>query len=751
MPPLGIRGFSLALIYRQNQAILARAPGRVKRAGLVTPASPPPFRRRRAAFPAVAFGRNPRKISERMSVLFTPTFLGPVRLANRLVRSATLECLCPDPHVVTDDYVRLYENLARGGVGLIVTGNAFVHALGVVQDANLLLDTDAVVEELRMVTLAVKRYGVPIFAQLNHGGRYARPALTGAEPLAPSAVRDSINRVLPRAMTEAEIETVIQAFAAAARRVRGAGFDGVELNAAHGYLLNQFLSGHTNRRRDHWGGGVEGRFRFLGHVVREVRAAVGPDFPVTVKLNGSDFLRGGVTVEECVQFAQALEALGVSGLTISGGFKEKAFATMSKGDIPRQHVLAGRRGLERVVGRVLLAAMQRGAAFSEGYFLPQAAAVKRAVSIPVTSVGGFRTLGAMEQAVSEGAADLIGLCRPLIREPWLPRRLEEGARTAASCVNCNRCTVMTALLSERVRCHWSKAPAPGSGPDEEPAANGVRAERMVLSDGFGLFFRETLPRTVRGAVFFLHGMSEHSGMYCHVFRAFADAGFMVVAPDQRGRGRSVDERWRRGDLHSVDRVLRDLDELRERRMAGRNGLPVFIVGISMGSIMAQMYALRHQERLAGMVLVAPPFGIPGSVSRPLLLGSRLVASLAPRLVVRQPLAIADISRVRAFQNELDWDPWCYHGPVRARAGRELVRSLGELKQRLPEITLPLMVLHGTEDRIVSAGEVEELSRRWGGPDRTLRKMEGLYHDILNEPERETAIRDIVQWLTARTR
>jgi len=690
-----------------------------------------------------------------MSVLFTPTFLGPVRLANRLVRSATLECLCPDPHVVTDAYVRLYENLARGGVGLIVTGNAFVHSLGVVQANNLVLDTDAVIEELRMVTLAVKRHGVPIFAQLNHGGRYARPALTGAEPLAPSAVRDSINRVLPRAMTDAEIETAIGAFAAAARRVRGAGFDGVELNASHGYLLNQFLSGHTNRRRDRWGGGVEGRFRFLGQVVREVRAAVGPDFPVTVKLNGSDFVRGGITVEECVVFARALESLGVSGLTISGGFKEKAFATMSKGDIPRQHVLAGRRGVERAVGRVLLAAMQRGAAFSEGYFLRQAAAVKRAVSIPVTSVGGFRTLAVMERAVADGSADLIGLCRPLIREPELPRRLQEGATTAASCVNCNRCTVMTALLSERVRCHWRKEPALGAPPcgepEGEPAADGVRADRLVLSDGFGLFFREATPGTARGAVFFLHGMSEHSGMYCHVIRALAEAGFLVVAPDQRGRGRSVDERWRRGDLHSVDRVLRDLDELREQRMAGKNGLPVFILGISMGSIMAQMYALRHQERLAGMVLVAPPFGVPGTVSRPLLLGSRLLASLAPRLVVRQPLAIADISRVRAFQNELDWDPWCYHGPIRARAGRELVRSLGELKQRLPEISLPLMVLHGTEDRIVSAWEVEELSRRWGGRDRTLRKMEGLYHDILNEPERETAIRDIVQWLTARAR
>ena len=681
-----------------------------------------------------------------MSVLFTPTSLGPVRLANRLVRSATLECLCPDPHVVTDRYVRLYETIARGGVGLIVTGNAFVDAVGVVQGDNLLLDSDTVIDELRKVTVAVKRHGVPIFAQLNHGGRYARPGLTGAEPMAPSAVRDSINRILPRAMTEAEIQAAVAAFAAAARRVRGAGFDGVELNAAHGYLLNQFLSGNTNRRRDRWGGSVEKRFQFLREVIRQVRAEVGPDFPVTVKLNGSDFMPGGASVEECVYFARELESLGVCGLTISGGFKEKAFRTMSRGDIPRQHVLAGRRGVERLIGRVLLAAMQRGAGFSEAYFLPQAAAVRRAVSIPVTSVGGFRTLEVMERAVSEGGADLIGLSRPLIREPWLPRRLQEGTSTAASCVNCNRCTVMTALLSERLRCHWRKE----SEPEDQEEADGILADRLQTSDGFGLFYREAVPERARGAVLFLHGMSEHSGMYRHVLRALADAGFLVVAPDQRGRGRSVDERWRRGDLHSVERVLHDLEEIRERRLAGRNGLPLFILGISMGSIMAQMYALRHQERLTGMVLVGPPFGIPAGLSRPLLVGSRVLAAVAPRVVVRQAPPIAHISRVRAFQNELDWDPWCYHGPVRARAGRELVRSLGELKRRLPEISLPLMILHGTEDHVVSAKEVDELHRRWGGADRTLFRMEGLYHDVLNEPERETAIRRVIQWLNAHT-
>ncbi len=654
--------------------------------------------------------------------------------------------MCEEPHAIPDRYVKLHENLARGGVGLIVTGNYFVHRLGIVQDKNLLADSDVVIPELVHLTAAVRRHGVPIFAQLNHGGRYARPALTGAQPLAPSSVRDPISRLVPSAMSEEQIETAIDAFVSAARRMREAGFDGVELNASHGYLLNQFLSGFTNRRRDRWGGSTENRFRFLAEVVGRTRALLGPAFPLTVKLNGSDFMPNGITLQECVTFAGRLESLGVCGLTVSGGFKENPFRTMSRGDIPRQHVLADRRGVEKIVARILLARMKKGAAFTEAYFLPDAAAMKRHVSIPVTSVGGFRTLAAMEQAVADGAADLIGLSRPLVREPGLPRRLREGRATAASCVNCNRCTVTTGLRSEPLRCHWRKE----TEPHEAEMQDGIRSDRMRMSDGFELFYRAAFPEKPRGVVLFLHGMSEHSGMYLHVIRALSEAGYIVVAPDQRGRGRSVDRVWRRGDLHSAERVLQDLDELAERQLDERDGLPRFIAGMSMGSIIAQRYALRRQSSLSGVLLVGPPFGVPQRISRPILATLSILGAAAPQLALRPAPPIPHISRVRAFQNELDWDPWCYHGPLRARAGLELGRSLMELQRRLGDLRLPLLMLYGSEDRIVSRGEVEEIHRLWGGADRTLEVMQGLYHDVLNEPEQETAIRSMIGWLSART-
>jgi acylglycerol lipase len=160
-----------------------------------------------------------------------------------------------------------------------------------------------------------------------------------------------------------------------------------------------------------------------------------------------------------------------------------------------------------------------------------------------------------------------------------------------------------------------------------------------------------------------------------------------------------------------------------------------------------MYAMRRRGSFSGIVLIGPPFG--RGISRPLRAASAFLAALTPRLAVRPAPPIRHISRMRAFQNELDWDPWCYHGPLRARAARSLVMALNELEKRTVEFQLPLLIVQGTKDRIASLAEAQEIFRQWGGADRTLTTMEGLYHDVLNEPERHEAIEKILAWLAAR--
>jgi 2,4-dienoyl-CoA reductase-like NADH-dependent reductase (Old Yellow Enzyme family) len=217
---------------------------------------------------------------------------------------------------------------------------------------------------------------------------------------------------MPRELAADEIRTLISDFVAAAVRARRAGFDGVQLHAAHGYLLSAFLSPHTNRRTDEWGGPVENRARALLETLRGVKAACGPDFPVIVKLNSTDFLEGGLTVDDAVRVARMLDEAGIDGIEVSGGMAEA-----KKGSIWP--------GLRREE--------------DEGYFVENAARIKGAVRVPVFGLGGIRTLAAAERMVADGRVDLISLSRPLIRDPYLVKHFREGAVARSACISCNKC------------------------------------------------------------------------------------------------------------------------------------------------------------------------------------------------------------------------------------------------------------------------------------------------------------------------
>jgi 2,4-dienoyl-CoA reductase-like NADH-dependent reductase (Old Yellow Enzyme family) len=276
----------------------------------------------------------------------------------------------------------------------------------------------------------------------------------------------------PRALREDEIAGVVEAFASAAARCREAGFDGVQVHAAHGYLLSQFLTAHTNRRRDAWGGSLAGRARLAREVVRAVRARVGPDFAILLKLNGHDRLPGrrGLATPECVEIARWLEADGADAVEVSNGHYESGFP-MTPGSFDGFYRELAVHGVGRYMGGVRRASMRyAGGLFDamsrrlwpaqEGFNLEYARAFKRALRIPVICVGGFHTRAAIEAALASGAADAVSCGRAFIADPWLVEHLRTGV-PGPRCDYCNRClarsgTAPVDCFNPSVRAHKQK-------------------------------------------------------------------------------------------------------------------------------------------------------------------------------------------------------------------------------------------------------------------------------------------------------
>jgi len=346
------------------------------------------------------------------SVLFTPLRVGSIEIPNRFVRSATHEFMAEDDGTPTERQAEVYRKLAEGEVGLIITGHAYVHPAGKASPRQTGIYDDRFIGPLRRLAEAIRGTPSKIFVQIAHAGRQSKKRLCGCTPIAPSAVFDPSSKVHPREMTSSDIRGTIEDFIRAARRAQEAGFDGVQIHAAHGYLLSTFISPHTNRRTDEWGGSVENRSRILIEIIRGIKAACGREFPVHIKLNSTDFLPAGLSVEEAVAIARILEAAGLDGVEVSGGMAESG----------RGSVWQGLRAEDE-----------------EGYFTENAAKFKAVLRIPVSGLGGNRTLAVMEKFIQEGRADMISLSRPLIRDPFLVRKFRLGEAVKSECVSCNKC------------------------------------------------------------------------------------------------------------------------------------------------------------------------------------------------------------------------------------------------------------------------------------------------------------------------
>jgi 2,4-dienoyl-CoA reductase-like NADH-dependent reductase (Old Yellow Enzyme family) len=347
-----------------------------------------------------------------MDILFSPLRIGSLTVPNRFVRSATHDFMADGEGRVTDSHVKLYSRLAEGEVGLIVTGHAYVQPSGQASPRQMAVHDDRFIGGLARIPEAVHRFPSRVVLQIAHAGRQTKEKLCGCVPVSPSAVYDPASKVMPRELSSDEIRSLVDDFVAAGLRARRAGFDGLQLHAAHGYLLSSFLSPHTNRRRDEWGGPVENRARVLVEILRGLRSALGREYPVIVKLNSTDFLEGGLTLEHAVRIAVLIESEGIDGIEVSGGMAEAG----------RGSVWPGLRTEDE-----------------EGYFAENAARIKQAVKVPVFALGGIRTLAVAERIVREGRADLVSLSRPLIRDPFLVRRFREGSAVRSECTSCNKC------------------------------------------------------------------------------------------------------------------------------------------------------------------------------------------------------------------------------------------------------------------------------------------------------------------------
>jgi 2,4-dienoyl-CoA reductase-like NADH-dependent reductase (Old Yellow Enzyme family) len=347
-----------------------------------------------------------------MSKLFESTEINGMIIKNRFVRSATWAGMAGDDGSCTPKLVELMVKLAEGGVGLIITGHAYVSKRGQASPWQIGIYKDELISGLQDMTDAVHEKGGKIIIQLAHAGMFANSKLTGETPVAPSAL-SGFTEHLPKEMNLDDIKELVKGFGEAAMRGKKAGFDGIQIHAAHGYLLNQFLSPVFNKRNDRYGGKIENRANFLLEILKSIRAKVGDDYPVLIKINSRDFLEGGLELEESIKVGAMLKEEGIDAIEISGG--------------------------TAVSGKLSPVRTGISSEDDEAYFKDAARAFKESIDIPLILVGGIRSFEVANDIVDNHIADYISMSRPFIREPDLINRWKSKSQDKSNCLSDSKC------------------------------------------------------------------------------------------------------------------------------------------------------------------------------------------------------------------------------------------------------------------------------------------------------------------------
>jgi 2,4-dienoyl-CoA reductase-like NADH-dependent reductase (Old Yellow Enzyme family) len=386
------------------------------------------------------------------SPLLRPLQIGRLTVPGRLFKSATSETRATDEGYVTDELLEFYEPMVRAGTPLIVTGNLFVSLQSKSAGRQAGIDSDDKKPGLRDWVQLAHSGGSLLVAQLNHGGRQmVESSDPGKATVSASSVREPLYGTKPRPLRTDEIPALVDTFATAAERAQDVGFDGVQIHAAHGYLLGQFLTPHTNRRNDEHGGSLDNRMRLLREVFQGIRTRVGDDFPVLLKMNGTDMLplRRGATTAELVRVAKVMADEGVDAIEISRGHYEswpgmilghyKGFISGQIKEGSGTKMSRRRRMTMLALAPIIERAAERLAPGGEGFNLPQAEQFTAQLDIPVICVGGFHTTKGMESAIETGRCDAVSAARAFIADPYLFKNVQTPAPGRPVCGYCNGC------------------------------------------------------------------------------------------------------------------------------------------------------------------------------------------------------------------------------------------------------------------------------------------------------------------------
>jgi 2,4-dienoyl-CoA reductase-like NADH-dependent reductase (Old Yellow Enzyme family) len=371
------------------------------------------------------------------NLLNTPYKLGTITLRNRVIRAAAFEGMCPN-NLPSDELLNYHHALAAGGVAMTTVAYAAVEPSGLSFPHQLLLCNE-VVPKLRILTEAVHKEGAACSIQIGHCGNMAKSSITGSRPVAPTSRINLYGPNFPRAMNRTDIQDIANSFGKAVHLARESGFDAVEVHAGHGYLISQFLSPYTNRRKDEFGGSLENRARFMHLVMDKVKKAAGNDIAILVKMNMQDGFKGGMGLDESLEVAKMLEQAGADALVLSGGFVSKAPMYVLRGAMPVKilaHYIENRfiKMFVRLFGNQLI----KTETFEEAYFLEDALKFRAQLKLPFVYVGGLVSKEKIDEVLDKGF-EMVAIARALFKDPDFVNKLLNNSLFRSSCDICNYC------------------------------------------------------------------------------------------------------------------------------------------------------------------------------------------------------------------------------------------------------------------------------------------------------------------------